>query len=223
MKKALILHSGGQDSTTCLVWALSKFAEVETISFDYGQRHRIELECAEKIAKEVGVKNTVIKVGDIFSQMGKNALTDTSVAIAESGHEKNKSLPTTFVPGRNLFFLTIAGSFAYGRGIHDLVTGVCQTDYSGYPDCRDDTVRAMESALRKGMDYDISIHTPLMFLTKADTVRIMRDHGKLDLLKYSHTCYEGARPACGKCPACVLRLRGFAESGEKDPLEYATH
>ncbi len=128
-------------------------------------------------------------------------------------------LPNTFVPGRNLVFITLAAAYAYQRGISEIVTGVCQTDFSGYPDCRESTMVALQAALRAGMDAPFTIHTPLMHLTKAQTVTMLRDLGGLPLLAYSHTCYEGAVPPCGRCPACVLRAKGFAEAGIADPLQ----
>lgn len=217
MSKALILHSGGQDSTTCLAWAMKKFGaeNCETISFDYGQRHKRELAAAKKISKKLGLKNTVIKT-DIFQQLGKNALTgNIKITTPKKGE---KGLPSTFVPGRNIFFLTIAAAYAYSRGIHDLVTGVCQTDYSGYPDCRKNTMQALEKTLSQGMDSTFTIHTPLMYLTKAETVTMMKKLGQFDLLTLTHTCYQGKNPPCEKCPACILRAKGFLEAGEQDPL-----
>ena len=221
MKKALVLHSGGQDSTTCLLWALKRFDRVEVISFDYGQRHKVELRCAKNIARRLKVKHTLISVGNIFNTLGSNALTNSSIKIkAPRSGKKTSALPNTFVPGRNIFFLSVAAAYAYNNDIHHLVTGVCQTDYSGYPDCRDETIKAMQKTLRKGMNYDITIHTPLMFLNKAQTVKLMRRQGGLELLRYTHTCYEGKRPACGKCPACLLRIKGFKGAKVTDPLEY---
>lgn len=214
---ALVLLSGGQDSTTCLAWALTRFNHVETISFDYGQRHKIELHAAAKIAKKLGLQHKILKI-NIFKELGKNALThDIPIKVDPTG----KKLPTTFVPGRNIIFLTAATAYAYQKNIHHLVTGVCQTDYSGYPDCRNQTIKALEKTLAYGMEYDLTIHTPLMFLTKAETVLQMKELGCFDLLKESHTCYEGKKPACGRCPACELRIKGFQEAGIMDPLPYS--
>lgn len=214
-KTALVLLSGGQDSTTCLAWALNKFSEVKTLSFDYGQRHKIELKCAAEIAKKLNLEHKILHI-DTFQELGSNALThDIEVETTPTDQ-----LPNTFVPGRNIIFLTYATAHAYSLGINDVVTGVCQTDYSGYPDCRDATIKSLAKTLQLGMDYDIQIHTPLMFLNKAQTVSLIKDLGYFDLLKDSHTCYNGQRPACGKCPACVLRLKGFAEAGQTDPLSY---
>ncbi|HYE06453.1 MAG TPA: 7-cyano-7-deazaguanine synthase QueC [Planctomycetota bacterium] len=211
---AVVLLSGGQDSTTCLAWALDRFAHVEAVTIDYGQRHRIELEAATAIARRVGIAQSVIPC-DSFATLGGNALTG---GVAVSSTPGPGGLPNTFVPGRNLVFLTLAAAYAWQRSIPALVTGVCQTDYSGYPDCREDTMVAMQDALRRGMDAPFTIHTPLMHLTKAATVTMLRDLGRLDLLRDSHTCYEGRRPPCGACAACVLRAKGFAEAGIADPL-----
>jgi 7-cyano-7-deazaguanine synthase len=211
---AVVLLSGGQDSTTCLAWARARFARVEAVTIDYGQRHRIELEAAAAIARAAGVLQRVIPC-DSFAALGGNALTGDEAVTTQPGAG---GLPNTFVPGRNLVFLTLAAAYAWKRGIAALVTGVCQTDYSGYPDCRQDTMDALQAALRAGMDFPFVIHTPLMLMTKAETVHLARDLGCLDWLALSHTCYQGQRPPCGDCPACRLRARGFAEAGMADPL-----
>lgn len=213
---ALILHSGGQDSTTCLAWALEQFDKVEIIGFDYGQRHKIELDCAEEIAKHLGLNNKVVKL-NLIKELTNNALTNEEIKVKEG---ENGNLPSTFVDGRNMVFLTSAAIYAKQKGIKNLVTGVCQTDYSGYPDCREEFIKSIEKTLQLAMEYDFKIHTPLMHLTKAETVKMMQNLGQLDLLKYSHTCYEGQRPACGQCPACKLRLKGFEEAGVEDPIDY---
>lgn len=214
MSEALVLLSGGQDSTTCLYWALGKFNKVHALGFKYGQRHAIELERAAEIAAKVGVCFEVLDVS-FLSQMSGSALTDPTLAIAST----NGALPASFVPGRNLLFLTLAGIYAAKKGIRDLVTGVCQTDYSGYPDCRRPFVDAAESALGLAMlghAGPFTIHTPLMHLTKAQTVKLARSMpGCWDALAHSVTCYNGNQ--CGTCPSCVLRIKGFAEAGEKDP------
>jgi len=214
--KALVVLSGGQDSTTCLYWAIDRFGRdnVETLTFDYGQRHRIELECAANVAAHAGASNQCLPI-DTFSALGGDALTDAGidVDVAESS-----GLPNTFVPGRNIIFLTFAAACAYRRGIRHLVTGVAQTDYSGYPDCREETIKALEETLRLGMEYDVCIHTPLMHLSKKQTVEMAKDLGGLDAMALTHTCYNGERPPCGRCPACQLRARGFAEAGIEDPL-----
>lgn len=218
MKKAIVLFSGGQDSTTCLAWALKKFDEVVALTIDYGQRHRAEIDQAKIIAKKTGVQHEVFKI-DVFSKLSKNALTDRQLEILPGG---DGQLPSTFVPGRNLIFLSIACMKAYQLGVKDIATGVCQTDYSGYPDCRNKFIESFQRTVRLAMDTGFTIHTPLMWLTKAETVKLMDDLGYLDLLQYSHTCYRGLRPACRTCPACELRLKGFREAGVLDPLHYET-
>lgn len=218
MEKALVVLSGGQDSTTCLYWAIDRFGPdaVDTLTFDYGQRHRIELDCAAKIAAFVGVPGRCLPI-DTFSALGGDALTDPDIGVANEV-ETETGLPNTFVPGRNLVFLTYAAAYAYQRDIGHLVTGVAQTDYSGYPDCREDTIMALQHALRLGMESDVTIHTPLMHLTKKETVELARDLGALPAMAFTHTCYNGERPPCGSCAACELRARGFAEAGIIDPL-----
>lgn len=214
--KAVVVLSGGQDSTTCLYWALQRFGvgQVEALTFDYGQRHRIELDCAGRVAKHAGVSHTTLPI-DTFAALGGNALTDSTIAVEETSGNR---LPNTFVPGRNLIFLTFAAAFALQRGIADLVSGVAQTDYSGYPDCRRDTIDALQRALDLGMEHTFTIHTPLMHLSKKETVELARDLGALDAMGLTHTCYNGQRPPCGKCPACLLRAKGFLEAGIVDPL-----
>ena len=216
--KALVVLSGGQDSTTCLYWTIDRFGVdvVETLTFDYGQRHRIELECAAAVAAFAGVPNAVLPI-DTFAALGGDALTDPDVAV-QTGTDAATGLPNTFVPGRNLVFLTFAAAYAWQRGIDHLVTGVAQTDYSGYPDCREETVAALQQALRLGMESQVEIHTPLMYLSKKETVEMARDLGALPAMALTHTCYNGERPPCGKCAACELRAKGFAEAGIEDPL-----
>jgi 7-cyano-7-deazaguanine synthase len=217
--RALVVLSGGQDSTTCLYWALDRFGpdRVEALTFDYGQRHRIELDCAAQIAKHAGVVHATLPI-DTFAALGGNALTDSGIAVDETtGNE----LPNTFVPGRNLIFLTFAAAFAWQRGIVDLVSGVAQTDYSGYPDCRRDTIDALEQSLNLGMERTFTLHTPLMNLSKKETVELAQDLGALNAMALTHTCYNGERPPCGQCPACQLRAKGFLEAGIADPLTSA--
>lgn len=215
-KAALVIFSGGQDSTTCLAEAQNDFPnQVEAIAFNYGQRHLIELEQAQIIAKKACVPLRIIDV-PLFSSLTKNALTDHHQPIEHI----NDELPSTFVPGRNHIFISIASIIAYQKGIKHLYTGVCQTDFSGYPDCRDRFIKSLNQTINLAMDTDMTIHTPLMWLTKAETIKRMQELGKLDWYKDTHTCYEGHRPACGKCPACTLRLNGFNDAGIKDPLDY---
>ncbi len=220
-RDALVVFSGGQDSTTCLHWALREFRSVRAVFFDYGQRHAAERDAAEAIAGRLGVPLRTFRL-DVFRELGGNALLDPSMAIDAAAGPGD--LPNTFVPGRNLIFLAHAASYAYTLGIRDLVTGVCQTDYSGYPDCRDATIRSLETALGLGLDWTgpgraFRIHTPLMFMSKAESVRWAAKIGALESLAFSHTCYEGKYPPCGACPACRLRSKGFAEAGVRDPLE----
>jgi 7-cyano-7-deazaguanine synthase len=214
-EKAVVVLSGGQDSTTCLWWAIDRFGRdnVEAVTFDYGQRHRIELECAANVASEAGVPQTVLPI-DTFAAIGGNALTD-DMDVSDSG---DGALPVTFVPGRNLVFLTFVAAWAWPRNITHIVTGVAQTDYSGYPDCRQNTMDSLEKTLHLGMERDFKIHTPLMNLSKAETVELAIRLGAIEALALTHTCYEGKRPPCGACQACLLRAKGFAEAGVEDPL-----
>jgi 7-cyano-7-deazaguanine synthase len=216
--QALVVLSGGQDSTTCLYWALDKFGSdaVEAITFDYGQRHRVELGCAARVADFAGVSHTVMPI-DTFAALGGNALTDQNIGVQKDA-DIETDLPNTFVPGRNIVFLTFAAAYAWQRNIEHLVTGVAQTDYSGYPDCRQETIEALQSTIRLGMASNVVIHTPLMSLSKKETVLLARDLGALEAMALTHTCYDGRRPPCGECPACVLRARGFDEAGIEDPL-----
>lgn len=217
-ERALVVLSGGQDSTTCLYWALDRYGSdaVSAISFAYGQRHAVELECAAAVAEFAGVAHDELPI-DTLAVLGGNALVDASRPIVPSDPDQG-GLPATFVPGRNLVFLTYAAAYAWQRGIANLVTGVAQTDYSGYPDCRRETIDALQVALSKGMAFDFEIHTPLMQLSKRETVLLARDLGALEAMGLTHTCYRGSRPPCGKCDACRLRARGFAEAGMADPL-----
>ena len=222
---ALVLFSGGQDSATCLAWALERFARVEMLGFNYGQRHAIELECRDRLldgfkslrtdwTEKLGESHTL----DIptLADISDTALTrDVAIAMGADG------LPNTFVPGRNLVFLTFAAALAYRRGVHHIVGGMCETDYSGYPDCRDATIRALQSALNLGMDTRFELHTPLMWLDKAATWKLASELGGAGLVElireHSHSCYLGDRThrhdwgfGCGTCPACKLRADGWA-------------
>ncbi|RIX97977.1 7-cyano-7-deazaguanine synthase QueC [Aureimonas flava] len=221
---ALVLFSGGQDSTTCLAWALDRFARVETVGFDYGQRHRVELDVRPRILDRI--RRDFPQWGDrigqdhlldmgLLAQISQTALTgEMAIAMQANG------LPNTFVPGRNLLFLTFAAAIAYRRGARHLVTGVCETDYSGYPDCRDDTMKAMQIALNLGLEARLVVHTPLMWIDKAETFALAERLGGgslLDLVcEETHTCYQGDRThrhawgyGCGACPACELRAQGW--------------
>jgi 7-cyano-7-deazaguanine synthase len=221
---ALVLHSGGQDSTTCLAWALDRFGHVETIGFDYGQRHRIELECRGKVlsrirgefpdwAKKLG-QDQVVSIG-LLKDISDTALTrDVQIEMGKN------NLPTTFVPGRNILFLTVAAAVAYRRDIKVIVGGMCETDFSGYPDCRDDTIKALQAAINLGMDKRFVFETPLMWIDKAETWSLAKELGGEKLIRViqeeTHTCYLGDRAnrhpwgyGCGTCPACDLRAKGY--------------
>jgi 7-cyano-7-deazaguanine synthase len=223
MMRAVVLFSGGQDSTTCLWWARSRYDEVRAISIDYGQRHRSELVAAKRIAALAGVPHEVLRV-PALKQLGGNALVDGTRAVeATSGIG---GLPSTFVPMRNVVFLTLAAARAVQWGASDVVCGACETDFSGYHDCRRSTLDAVEVALSLAVDGRVRVVTPLMAMTKAATVRLAGAMpGCWEALALSVTCYHGRRPGCGGCPACVLRARGFAEADEIDPAtmssEYA--
>jgi 7-cyano-7-deazaguanine synthase len=223
---ALVLFSGGQDSTVCLAWALERFARVETVGFDYRQRHIVELDVRPRIRERLPAiaelwrarlaEDHVIRI-DALADMSETALTrDMAIEMSASG------LPTTFVPGRNLIFLSFAAALAYRRGIRHLIAGMCETDFSGYPDCRDDTIKAMQVALTLGLDRRVTIHTPLMWIDKAATFALAQSIGGAPLIELllaeTHTCYLGDRVhrhdwgfGCGECPACRLRAEGFAK------------
>lgn len=207
---AVVLFSGGQDSTTCLFWAKKQFKTVYALSFVYGQKHVHEVELARGIAERAGVEFHAMDVSFI-SQLGRNSLTDTSLMMDEE--KPADSFPNTFVPGRNLFFLSIAAVFARERGVRHIVTGVSQTDYSGYPDCRDSFIKSLNVTLNLAMDEQFILHTPLMWINKAQTWALADELGVLDVVRNETlTCYNGV-PAdgCGHCPACKLRGQGLDE------------
>jgi 7-cyano-7-deazaguanine synthase len=220
MEPALVLFSGGQDSTTCLAWALDRYAPVETLGFEYGQRHRVELDCRAPIRAALDARTPgrlgedhIISLAASMTALGQTAMTsDAAITMGEEG------LPTTFVPGRNLMFLTYAAALAYRRGIRRIVAGMCETDYSGYPDCRDDTIKALQVALNLGMQRRFVLETPLMWIDKAATWAMADRLGIVDLvIRETHSCYRGDRTrlhpwghGCGECPACELRANGFA-------------
>lgn len=205
---ALVLFSGGQDSTTCLFWALNKFEKVKTLTFSYGQRHSLEIETAKKIAAKAKVSIDVLDAS-LIGSISENSLTDFKMKIDE---EKPKNTyPNTFVPGRNLFFLTIAAVYARSNGISNIVTGVSQSDYSGYPDCRDTFIKSTNVTLNLAMDAQFIIHTPLMWIDKAEEWKMADELGIFDLVRNETlTCYNGIlADGCGHCPACVLRKKGL--------------
>ncbi len=223
-RRALVLFSGGQDSATCLAWALARYAEVETLGFDYGQRHRVELDCRERLRAGLQAMawpgrlgaDHLLTVG-VLAQLGGSAMTDeVAIALQQDG------LPNTFVPGRNLLFFTLAAALAYRRGLDVLVGGMSETDYSGYPDCRDNTLKVLQVALSLGVDRRLTLETPLMWLDKAATWQLAQDLGGEALVglirRDSHSCYLGQRDVlhdwghgCGQCPACELRAHGWAQ------------
>lgn len=215
MKKALIVFSGGQDSTTCLGWALNNFDYVETITFDYGQKHKVEIKQAKKIATMLNVKNTVLNI-NAFTQLNDSALINSDLDISSS-HSTKKNFPASFVPNRNAIFFTLAHAFAQKQDIDNIIIGVNQTDYSGYPDCREDFVLALENSLNLGSESNIKFHYPLIHLTKAETFKLSEDESVLDIvINESHTCYNGNHTTkfdwgygCGECPACILRREGW--------------
>lgn len=221
---ALVLFSGGQDSTTCLAWALNRFERVETVGFDYGQRHRIELECRDTLRARMTALDPVWadRLGDdhTISLAALGEISDTALTSGMQIEMSKSGLPNTFVPGRNLIFLTFAAALAYRRGVKHIVGGMCETDYSGYPDCRDDTIKALQVALNIGMEKRFVLDTPLMWIDKAQTWQLAKDLGGPPLVdiivKDSHTCYLGVRGefhdwgyGCGTCPACELRAKGY--------------
>lgn len=231
---ALVLFSGGQDSTVCLGVALDGYERVETIGFDYGQRHKVEMECRERVRSEIGKRlpewgarlgpDHILDISS-FGAIGDTALTsDAEIEMLASG------LPSTFVPGRNLVFFTYAAALGYRRGLRVLMGGMCETDYSGYPDCREATLKALEQAIRLGTEVEFTLATPLMWLTKAETWALARELGGdafVDLIvEHTHTCYRGDRGTrhawgygCGACPACGLRAKGFEQWQASHPTD----
>ena len=225
-RRALVLFSGGQDSTACLAWALQRFAQVETVGFDYGQRHRVELECRVNVIAQLRQQfpDWAGRLGpdhlldlNVLGQISSSALTDARTIELDS-----TGLPNTFVPARNLMFFTLAAALAYRRSLNVLVGGMCETDYSGYPDCRDNTLKALQVAISLGLDAPMTIETPLMWLNKARTWALAEQLGGAALvaltIEHTHTCYLGERSlrhawghGCGSCPACDLRRAGHAE------------
>ena len=206
-EKAVVVFSGGQDSTTCLFWAKERFQEVEAVTFNYGQRHHQEIECAKQIAAELGVKHHILDMS-LLNQLAPNALTRQDIDVKEG---EDGELPSTFVPGRNLLFLSFAGVLASQVGAKHIVTGVCETDFSGYPDCRDIFIKSLNVTLNLSMDESFVIDTPLMWLDKAQTWELADQLGALAFVREKTlTCYNGViADGCGECPACKLRNKGL--------------
>ena len=206
--EAVVVFSGGQDSTTCLLWAREKYDTVYAVSFDYGQRHKLELSCAKKICDKLGVQQTILDMS-LLNQLAPNSLTRTDIAVDEEKPEGTP--PNSVVDGRNMLFLTFAAVYAKQKGITDIITGVSQTDFSGYPDCRDVFIKSLNATLNLAMEYEFDIITPLMWLDKEETWELADSLGGFDMVRYDTlTCYNGV-PAdgCGHCPACILREKGL--------------
>jgi preQ(0) biosynthesis protein QueC len=207
-KEAVVVFSGGQDSTTCLVWATKIYEKVYAVSFDYGQRHKKELECAASIAAELGVEHTIIDLSEL-NQLAPNSLTREDMAVDTDAPEQGP--PNTFVEGRNMLFLTYAAIFAKTHGVTDIITGVSQSDFSGYPDCRDIFIKSLNTTLNLAMEYEFCLITPLMWIDKEETWELADSLGAFDLVREKTlTCYNGVLgDGCGNCPACKLRKRGL--------------
>ncbi len=208
MPKALVVYSGGQDSTTCLFWAKKHFDEVVAIAFDYGQRHIVELDAAKQIAKEANVALNIFKI-NLLSEVSHNSLTDNAMEVETN--QPDHRPPNTLVEGRNMLFLTYAAVFAKANGIRNIITGVGQADYSGYPDCRNEFILSLNQTLNLSMDYEYQIHTPLMWLDKSEIWQLADELGVFELVRdKTITCYHGiAGEGCGTCPSCKLRNRGL--------------
>ena len=234
--KALVLFSGGQDSTTCLAWAVERFSVVETIGFDYGQRHIVELACRPSIIERLRRFRPRWRDGiggdHVLDLTVLNSISDTTLTRVAEIKMRDDGIPNTFVPGRNILFLTLAAAVAYRRGIRHIIGGMCETDFSGYPDCRDDTIKALQVALNLGMERRFVLHTPLMWFDKAETWALAEEIGGIALVNLvreeTHTCYLGEREVrfdwglgCGACPACQLRSEGYARYIEKMTRDHA--
>lgn len=237
---ALVLFSGGQDSTICLAYALDAFSRVETVGFDYGQRHAVELECRQRVRKEIAAAfpawGARLGPDHVLDIMSFGAISDTALTSGAEIQMLASGLPSTFVPGRNLVFFTYATALGYRRGLHTIIGGMCETDYSGYPDCREATLRALGQAIRLGTEVPFAIDTPLMWLSKAETWELAHKLGGYALtdliVEHTHTCYRGERGqrhvwgyGCGSCPACELRARGYEQwqaAREQRPMQNRT-
>ncbi|WP_330626126.1 7-cyano-7-deazaguanine synthase QueC [Vallitalea guaymasensis] len=209
-EKAVVVFSGGQDSTTCLFWAKKKFKEIIAVSFDYNQKHILELECAKDICKKYEIEHHTLDLG-LLNQLAPNSLTRTDIKVDKESPDEG--VPNSFVDGRNMLFLTFVAVFAKQRGISNIVTGVSESDFSGYPDCRDVFIKSINVTLNLAMDYQFEIYTPLMWINKAQTWKMAYDLGVLDVVKEETlTCYNGIKGnGCGDCPACKLRKNGYLE------------
>ena len=213
-EKAVVVFSGGQDSTTCLFWAKKRFKEVIAVSFDYGQKHSLELECAKDICKKYGVEHHILDL-NLLNQLAPNSLTRVDIPVDKEKEEDK--LPNSFVDGRNLLFLSFVAVFAKQRGANAIITGVSQSDFSGYPDCRDVFIKSLNVTLNLAMDYEFEILTPLMWIDKAETWKMADDLGVLDVVKNETlTCYNGIKGnGCGECPSCILRKNGYLKFKEQ--------
>ncbi|MBS8264252.1 7-cyano-7-deazaguanine synthase QueC [Mesobacillus boroniphilus] len=206
-EKAVVVFSGGQDSTTCLFWAMKEFAEVEAVTFDYNQRHKTEIDCAKEITKELGINHHILDMS-LLNQLAPNALTRSEIEVKDG---EEGGLPSTFVPGRNLLFMSFAGVLASQVNAKHIITGVCETDFSGYPDCRDVFIKSLNVTINLSMDQNFVIHTPLMWLNKAETWKLADELGAFEFVREKTlTCYNGIiADGCGVCPACKLRKNGL--------------
>ena len=213
-EKAVVVFSGGQDSTTCLFWAKKRYKEVIAVSFDYGQKHSLELECAKDICKKYDVEHHIMDL-NLLNQLAPNSLTRVDIKVDKKKEEDK--LPNSFVDGRNMLFLTFVEVFAKQRGINTIITGVSQSDFSGYPDCRDVVIKSLNVTLNLAMDYQFEVLTPLMWIDKAETWKLADDLGVLDIVKNETlTCYNGIKGnGCGECPACTLRKNGYLKFKEQ--------
>ncbi|WP_434296569.1 7-cyano-7-deazaguanine synthase QueC [Clostridium sporogenes] len=217
MEKAIVVFSGGQDSTTCLFWAKKKYKEVVAVSFDYNQKHKLELECAKDICEKYNIEHKILDL-NLLNQLAPNSLTRQDITVDKSAPKEG--VPNSFVDGRNLLFLSFVAVFAKQRGINTIITGVSQSDFSGYPDCRDVFIKSLNVTLNLAMDYEFEILTPLMWINKAETWKMAYDLGVLDIVKEETlTCYNGIKAdGCGECPSCKLRKNGYLEF-EKEYLK----
>ncbi|AJD32340.1 MULTISPECIES: 7-cyano-7-deazaguanine synthase QueC [Clostridium] len=216
-EKAIVVFSGGQDSTTCLFWAKKKYKEVVAVSFDYNQKHKLELECAKDICEKYNIEHKILDL-NLLNQLAPNSLTRQDITVDKSAPKEG--VPNSFVDGRNLLFLSFVAVFAKQRGINTIITGVSQSDFSGYPDCRDVFIKSLNVTLNLAMDHEFEILTPLMWINKAETWKMAYDLGVLDIVKEETlTCYNGIKAdGCGECPSCKLRKNGYLEF-EREYLE----